>query len=171
MKPISILLLVVVGAALASAGTYALTRTTPTASHQAQTEAEPNLDERIAVYLNQKENAHVREEMLGFLIGLAEINEGILTEDREHIRRSAEELRAGDGSGRSIRQKAPEGFVQFSRALRTDFGTIADTAMDADFDELQALTSNTLYRCSACHSTYQVLPERMRPAVDPAYQE
>ncbi len=171
MKPVSILISVAIGAALASAGTYALTRTEPSLTPQAQTEATPNLDERIAIYLNQDENAHVREEMLGFLSGLAEINEGILAEDRELIRQSADRLRVGDGSGRSMRQKAPEGFVQISRALRTDFGTIADTAMDAEFDELQALTSNTLYRCSACHSTYQVLPERLRPKVDPASQE
>jgi len=171
MRPVSIFFSVVISAVLASAGTYALTQTGSAPTPEAQSEAIPSLDQRIAIYLNQDEQFHVRDEMLGFLNGLAEINEGILAEDRELIRQVADRLRVGDGSGRSIRQKAPEGFVQISRALRTDFGSIADTAMDADFDELQALTSSTLYRCSACHGTYRVIPERLRPNVNPTVQE
>jgi len=121
--------------------------------------AAPVVDERIAIPLLPEERLHVRGEMLKFLNGVQAISDATLRQDRETIGDVAGSLRRGDGSGRSIRQKVPDGFREISRGLRRDFGTIADMADTASMPEIQRALTDSLSRCSACHGTYRAVTE------------
>jgi len=121
--------------------------------------APSGFDGRIAIALLPEERLHVRGEMLDFLRGVQALSDATLSEDRDTIRDVARSLRRGDGSGRSIRQKVPDGFREISRGLRGDFAAIADMADTADMPEIQRALSDSLNRCAACHGTYHAVTE------------
>lgn len=134
---------------------------------QASLSAGADFDERIAIALLPEERLHVRGEMLDFLRSVQAISDATLVEDRATIGEVAGALRRGDGSGRAIQQKVPEGFREISRGLRGDFGAIADMADTASMPEIQRALSDSLTRCAACHGTYHAVTETPEESAQP----
>ncbi len=114
---------------------------------------------RIVVSLTADEREHISGEMLAFLQGVQQIGEASLVGDRETIATVADGLRrdAGSAAGRSIQQKAPEGFTQMSRMLRQDFGAISDMAMTVPMPDVQQALFDTMVKCASCHGSYGVV--------------
>ena len=118
---------------------------------------ERTADGRIALYYTAEDRTHISAEMLGFLQGLQTISGAVAEDDRETIRDAAGALRRGNGQGQAVQAKSPEGFRQIGRALRQDFGDIADMAETADMSDIQITLGNALAKCAACHGTYKAV--------------
>ncbi len=152
--------LLAAGAAIGSAVAYIVLHEpeTPTSLQPAPAseEARPErtADGRIILYLDHGEQTHISAEMRAFLQGLQTLHEAALNEDRPLLKSTAESLRRGDGAGRTIQQKAPEGFRRIGQSLRQDFGVISDMAMTAPLPEIQQSLNETMYKCIACHGSY-----------------
>lgn len=152
--------LLAAGAAIGSAVVYIVLNEpeTQTAPQQALTseDARPERadDGRVILYLNQQEQAHISVQMRAFLQGLQTLHEAALSEDRPLIKATAASLRRGDGTGRTIQQKAPDGFRRIGQSLRQDFSAISDMAMTAPLPEIQQSLNETMYKCIACHGSY-----------------
>lgn len=114
-------------------------------------------DGRLAVYYTSADRAHISREMLAFLQGVQTVSSATLDEDRQTIRITAEALRRGDGQGMAVQMKSPDGFRQIGRALREDFGLIADMAESQSMMEIQIALGNAMTKCVACHGSYKAI--------------
>ena len=118
---------------------------------------ERTADGRLALYYTADERAHISEEMLAFLQGVQTLNSAVVDGDRETIQVTADSLRRGNGQGRGVQMKSPEGFRRIGQSLRQDFGAIADMSMTASLPDIQEALGNAMTKCVACHGSYKAV--------------
>ena len=114
---------------------------------------------RTVFAVTGEERAHIRSQMLEFLVDLQNLNMALADSDREWIYEIASAQgaqRAPDTVGRQLREKAPEGFSQISQSLRSDFSALAAAAESESIEDLQERVSLVTARCVACHGSYTV---------------
>ena len=105
-----------------------------------------------------EERAHIRSQMLEFLVDLQGLNTALADSDRQWVHEiaSAQGARAPDTVGRQLREKAPEGFSQISQSLRSEFTALAAAAESEPIEDLQERVSLVTAKCVACHGSYTV---------------
>jgi len=116
-------------------------------------------DGRTEIRLSENNRDFALDEMRGFLESVQQINEGILTENKEII------IEAGNKSGGSVIAHAPKGMM---KALPSDFkalgfsthGLFDEIANDAkeNFNppHTQKQLNSLLNNCVACHQTFKI---------------
>lgn len=118
---------------------------------------ERTADGRIALYYTATDRAHISAEMMAFLQGMQAIQTAALQEDRETIAATANALRRGNGQGRAVQMKSPEGFRQMGQSLRQDFGAIADMSGTASMADIQLVLGDAMVKCTTCHGSYKAV--------------
>lgn len=114
---------------------------------------------RTVFAVTADEQAHIRSQMLEFLVDLQNLNTALAEADREWIHEIAgaqATRRDPSGTGRQLRLKAPEGFTRISQSLRTDFSALAAGAESESIHDLQERLSLVTANCVACHGSYTV---------------
>ena len=114
---------------------------------------------RAVFAVTADEQAHIRSQMLEFLVDLQNLNTALAEADREwvyEIAAAQATRRDPSGTGQQLRAKAPEGFTQISQSLRSDFSALADAAASESIEDLQERVSLVTANCVACHGSYTV---------------
>jgi hypothetical protein len=117
---------------------------------------------RTVFAVTADEQAHIRSQMLEFLIDLQNLNAALAEADRDWIHEIAAAQatrRDPSGTGQQLRMKAPEGFTRISQSLRTDFSALAAGAESESIEDLQERLSRVTANCVACHGSYTVSPQ------------
>ncbi len=119
-------------------------------------------DSRTVVPLSEPHRAQVLTEMRQFLSGLSELSTALAKDDMKTVARVAHSL----GSPMThhvpadLKQALPEGFRKLGFAVHADFDQMAlDAESLGDAGHTLAQLGETLSRCVACHSTYQIRAE------------
>lgn len=115
-------------------------------------------DTRFHLHLTPAERARFLASMREMLGSVQGIVEGIGTENRELIARSAKASgnRMARATPASERQKLPPGFKALGAPTHLLFEEIAVRAETDDMASLTRLMAKTMNQCMACHAAYTV---------------
>ena len=117
------------------------------------------VDEREVLRLSPLQREHVLGEMRALLRGVQDILAALAADDMAAVAAIARPL------GSSMAGKAedhlkgvlPKGFMQLGMAAHKDFDSLAALAdSGADGSEILRQLSNSMNKCQACHSSYQI---------------
>jgi len=116
-------------------------------------------DERTAIVLQTAERDLVLSEMRGLLVAVQGVLEGTNQGDSQHISKSAHS--AGKAAAADVNPalmaKLPLAFKQLGMSVHQDMDDIAQAAEDGKGSgEILTMVANTLNKCIACHSAWQV---------------
>jgi hypothetical protein len=116
-------------------------------------------DTRSLILLSPQHRALVLTEMRQFLSGLQQITDALSRDDMETVAREARTL----GTAMShhmpadLKQALPPEFRKLGHAVHSSFDQIAlDAESLGDSQHSLSQLGETLSRCVACHSTYQI---------------
>ncbi|MFN3876704.1 MAG: cytochrome c, partial [Flavobacteriales bacterium] len=76
-------------------------------------------------------------------------------DDFETIRTVSEELGTRGRGSSGLLKDAPDGFRQISKAMRSDFASLALAAEPGKTAELEDTFGAILLKCSSCHGSYR----------------
>ena len=115
-------------------------------------------DGRISLHLTPAEQTRFLASMRVMLGSVQGIVQGIGTEDRELIIKSAQASgnRMARATPESERQKLPAGFKALGAPTHLLFEEIAIRAETDDMASLTSLMAKTMNQCMACHAAYKV---------------
>ena len=115
-------------------------------------------DGRISLHLTPAERTRFLASMRVMLGSVQGIVQGIGTEDRELIIKSAQASgnRMARATPESERQKLPAGFKALGAPTHLMFEEIAIRAETDDMASLTRLMAKTMNQCMACHAAYKV---------------
>lgn len=115
-------------------------------------------DGRISLHLTPAERTRFLASMRVMLGSVQGIVQGIGTEDRELIIKSAQASgnRMARATPESERQKLPAGFKALGAPTHLLFEEIAIRAETDDMASLTRLMAKTMNQCMACHAAYKV---------------
>ncbi len=116
-------------------------------------------DQRQALPLNQKQQAHVLTEMRSLLAGTQAIIAALATDDMEAVAKHARPLGMGmkKKPENKLQNVLPKAFMMLGKSVHRDFDSIADDAellKDSKHTLLQL--SETLKTCQGCHESYRI---------------
>ena len=116
-------------------------------------------DTRTVIQLSPQHRALVLGEMRQFLSGLQRMTDALSRDDMETVAGEARTL----GTSMShhmpadLKQALPQGFRKMGHAVHSSFDQIAlDAESLGDGQHTLSQLGDTLSRCVACHSTYQI---------------
>lgn len=114
-------------------------------------------DGRISLHLTPAERTRFLASMRVMLGSVQGIVQGIGTEDRELIIKSAQASgnRMARATPESERQKLPAGFKALGAPTHLMFEEIAIRAETDDMASLTRLMAKTMNQCMACHAAYK----------------
>lgn len=118
-------------------------------------------DARQAIVLEPAERAMILGEMRGFLVAVQAITAAALRDDSAGIARAAraQGMAAAGAVPATLAAKLPIGFKQLGHGVHQEFDRIAiDAEAMGDGKLALAQLAETLNRCIACHSAYQLAP-------------
>ncbi len=128
----------------------------------------PGTEHRMAVTLAPAEREMVLAEMRGLLAGVHDILDGINRNDMRQVASAAH--RVGMASAADVNPalmtKLPLPFKQLGMSVHHGMDDLADAAQNGrPAAEVQVMLTDTLEKCVACHSTWQLKAsgERSQP--------
>ena len=117
------------------------------------------VDTRAVIQLSPQHRALVLTEMRTFLSGLQQMTDALSRDDMETVTREARTL----GTSMShhmptdLKQALPQGFRKMGHTVHSGFDQIAlDAESLGDSQHTLSQLGETLSRCVACHSAYQI---------------
>jgi len=117
------------------------------------------VDTRAVIQLSPQHRALVLTEMRQFLSGLQQMTDALSRDDMETVTREARTL----GTSMShhmptdLKQALPQGFRKMGHTVHNSFDQIAlDAESLGDSQHTLSQLGETLSRCVACHSAYQI---------------
>ena len=116
-------------------------------------------DMRTVVQLSSQHRAVVLAEMRQFLSGLQQITDALAREDMETVVRIAHSLGSPMtlNMPQDLKQVLPEEFRKLGFSVHASFDQIAlDAGTLGDGKHTLSQLGETLSKCVACHSTYQI---------------
>ena len=125
-----------------------------------------DFDKRQVITITESQREHVLEEMRALLSGIQKILTSPSKEDMAEVARHARSL------GMSMTHKAeehlkgalPEEFMQLGMSVHRDFDQIArDAASLKDSKHTLRQLSDSMKKCVACHTTYQIRSTQQMP--------
>ena len=117
-----------------------------------------SLDKRQSLGLTAAEKADFLAEMRQMLTSIQGIMDGIGTNNRALIIKSARYSgnRMARETPQSVKKKTPATFKQLGGPTHMKFEELAVRAEDDEMTELAALTADLMKNCLACHSMFKV---------------
>ena len=116
-------------------------------------------DTRNVIQLSPQHRVLVLTEMRQFLSGLQQMTDALSRDDMETVARESRTL----GTSMSqhmpadLKQVLPQGFRKMGHAVHSSFDQIAlDAESLGDSQHTLSQLGDTLSRCVACHSAYQI---------------
>ncbi len=119
----------------------------------------PGSDSRTAVVLAPAERDLILAEMRGFLAGVQTILDGLNRNDMKGVARAAHAIgeESAEDVSPALMAKLPLPFKQLGMSVHHDLDELAHAAeRGKPAPELQAMLANTLAKCVACHSAWQL---------------
>ncbi len=116
-------------------------------------------DNRTAVILAPGERAMILSEMRGLLAGVHDILDGINRNDMKQVATRARAVGTAFAAdvNPAIMAKLPLTFKQLGMSVHHDLDGLAEAAENGKTPgELQAILTNTMSKCVACHSDWQL---------------
>lgn len=116
-------------------------------------------DNRTAVVLNSPERDLILSEMRGFLAGTQRILDGINRNDMKQIEEASRAIGMGSAAdvNPGLMAKLPLTFKQLGMSVHHDMDDLAAAAKsEKPAAEIQGMLTNTLSKCVACHSAWQL---------------
>lgn len=123
----------------------------------------PGTDNRTAVILAPAERDLVLREMRGFLAGVHDILDGLNKNDMKQVASAARGIgmQSAVDINPALMAKLPLQFKQLGMSVHRDMDDLATAAESGTpGPELQTRLTNTLTKCVACHSAWQLTPTR-----------
>jgi cytochrome c556 len=116
-------------------------------------------DNRTAVILNASERSLILAEMRGLLDGVQKIVEGLNRHDIKQIEQAAHAVGMNSAADVNplLMAKLPLPFKQLGMSVHHDMDDLAAAAQAGKpSTELQGMLANTLTKCVACHTAWQL---------------
>ena len=123
----------------------------------------PGTDNRTAVVLAPAERDLILSEMRGFLAGVQSILDGLNRSDMKQVASAARAIgmQSAVDVNPALMAKLPLPLKQLGMSVHRDMDELADAAAAGKpAAELQSRLANTLSKCVACHSAWQLAPAR-----------
>lgn len=123
----------------------------------------PGTDNRTAVILAPAERDLILREMRGFLAGVHDILDGLNRNDLKQVAQAARGIgmQSAVDVNPALMAKLPLQLKQLGMSVHHDMDDLADAAQAGKpAAELQSRLTNTLAKCVACHSAWQLTPSR-----------
>lgn len=119
-------------------------------------------DSRTAVVLGAGERSLILSEMRGLLAGVHDILDGINHNDAKQVAQAARAVGMGSATdvNPALMAKLPMPFKQLGMSVHHDMDDLAHAAeAGKSVSELQAMLTDTLSKCVACHAAWQLKAE------------
>lgn len=119
----------------------------------------PGTDNRTAVVLAPSERDLILREMRAFLAGVQSILDGLTRNDMKQVASAARAIgmQSAVDVNPALMAKLPLPLKQLGMSVHRDMDALADAAAaGTPAAELQARLANTLSKCVACHSAWQL---------------
>lgn len=116
-------------------------------------------DNRTAVVLGTGERTLILSEMRGLLAGTQSILEGINHNDAKQVAQAARAVGMASAAdvNPALMAKLPLPFKQLGMSVHRDMDDLAQAAESGKLgSELQAMLTQTLSKCVACHAAWQI---------------
>ncbi len=123
----------------------------------------PGTDSRTAVVLAPAERDLILREMRGFLAGVQGILDGLNKNDMKQVAAAARGvgMQSAVDVNPALMAKLPLPLKQLGMSVHHDMDDLADAAAAGKpAAELQSRLANTLSKCVACHSAWQLTLSR-----------
>lgn len=123
----------------------------------------PGTDNRTAVVLAAGERDLILTEMRGLLTGVHGILDAINHNDTKQVAQSARAIgmTAAADVNPALMSKLPLPFKQLGMSVHYDMDDLAQAADSGKpVAELQTMLTNTMSKCIACHSAWQLKSDR-----------
>ncbi len=123
----------------------------------------PGSDSRTAVILAPAERDLILREMRGFLSGVHDILDGLNKNDMKQVASAARRIgmQSAVDVNPALMTKLPLQLKQLGVSVHRDMDDLAAAAESGTpGPELQTRLTNTLTKCVACHSAWQLTPSR-----------
>ena len=111
----------------------------------------------ITLNVSQSNQDYILNEMDEFLVGLALVNESIITKDNSYLKLAAENSGGLDlmRAPKGILKSLPIAFKKMGASARLSFDDLVDTHMDVvDPKLLEKQMGDMLLNCNKCHTEY-----------------
>lgn len=123
----------------------------------------PGTDHRTAVVLAPAERDLILSEMRAFLAGVQGILDGLNKNDMKQVASAARAIgmQSAVDVNPALMAKLPLPLKQLGMSVHHEMDDLADAASAGKpAAELQSRLANTLSKCVACHSAWQLTPAR-----------
>ncbi len=116
-------------------------------------------DNRTAVILGASERSLILAEMRGLLDGVQKITDGLNRNDMQQVENAARAVGMSSAADVNplLMAKLPLPFKQLGMSVHHDMDDLATAAQTGKSStELQGMLANTLSKCVACHTAWQL---------------